>query len=154
MANRGQSQYIRIYSGATTYQRWQNYYVNQTVTWESQSWQYFPFLASGFVAGGANTASDVSIDLPATEAAISAFETALKQNYLCELRFYEFNSALSQATPQSGQLLIGTIVGEVTDISGSFESISIGLGSSLAPVGAQVPPRKFTDALVGAPIRI
>jgi len=154
MANRGQSQYLRIFNGATTIERWQNYYVNQTVTLSSASWSYFPFSASGLASGAPGTADDVTIELPATSAAVALFESAINNSYLCELKAYEFDSRLTQSAPQASQLLIVNYVGEVIGISGSFTSLAIKLGSSLAPVGAQVPPRKFTSRLIGAPIRI
>jgi hypothetical protein len=67
---------------------------------------------------------------------------------------YEFDSRLSQAVPQSGQLLIGTFIGEVVGIGGSFTELDVSIGSSLAPVGAQVPPRSFSSRLVGNPIKL
>jgi hypothetical protein len=154
MANRGQSQYLRVYSGATTYKRWQNYYVNQTVTWDSQSWAYYPFVTDGFIGGTTGTQTGSSIEVPATTEAVNLFSDALSNNWLCEVRFYEFPTALSQSQPQAGQLLIGNIVGEVIGVSGTFTLLTIELGSSLAPVGAQVPPRKFTNTLIGAPLRL
>lgn len=74
--------------------------------------------------------------------------------YLCELKVYEFDSRLSQTAPQVGQVLIVNFVGEVVAVDGSFTALTIQLGSSLAPVGAQVPPRKFGSKLIGAPIRL
>ena len=154
MSNRGQSQYLRIFNGATTYLRWQGYYVGQTVTWDSQSWVYYPFVANGLIGGSAGNDGSVSITVPATAEAILQFETALSANYLVEIKVYEFPTALTQSAPQASQLLIGAFVGEVTSISGTFTTLEIQLGSSLAPVGAQAPPRKFTNLLVGAPIRL
>lgn len=154
MSNRAQSQYLRIYSGATTYVRWQSYYVGQTVTWESNSWSYFPFIGNGLIGGSVGNDAGVSVSIPATAVAVSAFEAALNNNRLVELRVYEFDSRISQAAPPSGQSLIGSFVGEVISISGSFTTLEVSLGSSLAPIGAQAPPRKFTSQLIGAPIRL
>jgi hypothetical protein len=154
MSNRGQSQYLRIFDESSTYYRWQNYYVGQTVTWDTASWVYQSFVANGFIGGSAGTDVGVTVDVPATGTAVSAFESALNQNRLCELRLYEFDSSLGQAGPQSGQLLIGVYVGEIIGINGSFSQLTVSLGSSLAPVGAQVPPRKFTNAMIGAPLRL
>ncbi len=154
MSNRGQAQYLRIFDETTTYARWQGYYVNQTITWQNASWRYHPFTANGLIGGTAGTDVGVSIDVPATSTAVALFEAALGYNRLCELRMYEFDTRLSQAIPQSTQDLIGIYVGEVISISGSFASLTVGLGSSLAPVGAQVPPRKYTNILIGAPIRL
>jgi hypothetical protein len=154
MANRGQSQYLRLFSGATTYKRWQNYYVNQTVTWDSQQWAYYPFVTDGFIGGNTGTQIGSNIEVPATTEAVDLFTAALTNNWLCEVRFYEFPTQLSQNQPQSGQLLIGTLVGEVVNVKGTFTLLTIDLGSSLAPVGAQVPPRKYTNTLIGAPLRL
>jgi hypothetical protein len=42
----------------------------------------------------------------------------------------------------------------VVGVSGSFTSIEMELGSSLSPVGAQVPPRTFSTQLIGAPCKL
>ena len=136
MSNRGQSQYLRIYDNSQTYVRWQAYYINQTITLDSASWIYNPFNADGMMAGSP-AGSDVTITVPATTTAISVFKVALNNNRLCEIKMYEFDTRLSQAK-----------------ISGSFTELSINLSSALSPVGAQVPPRKFTTLLIGAPVRL
>jgi len=82
------------------------------------------------------------------------FTYALSLNWFCEVKLYEFNAQLSQAGPPSGQTLIASVVGEVTGISGSFTSITVTLGSGLAPIGSQVPPRQYTTALIGTPLKI
>lgn len=152
--SRGQSQFLRIFDDAGTYLRWQSYYVGQTVTLDSQSWSYHPFVANGLIGGTAGTDAGITIEVPATSAAVAAFQSALDLNRLCEINLYEFDSRLSQAAPQAAQLTIGTFVGEVISIGGSFSLFQIRLGSSLAPVGAQAPPRKFTTELIGAPLRL
>jgi hypothetical protein len=153
MSNRGQSQYLRIFDNSGTQLRWQNYYVGQTVTWQANSWTYHPFTVDGII-GGAGSGNDIAIELPATSSAVAAFTSALNNNRLCEVLIYEFDSRLTQAAPQATQSLIATFVGEVVKISGSFMAWTITVGSSLAPVGAQVPPRKFTNSLVGLPIKL
>jgi hypothetical protein len=154
MANRGQAQYLRFYSGATTYYRWQNYYIGQTVTWDSQSWTYQPFVANGMIGGTPGTDVGVSIDLPATELVVNLVDDAFAGSYLCEIKLYEFDTRLSNAAPPASQLLIGTYLGEVIGAKGGFSLLNVSLGSSLAPTGAQAPPRKFTSELIGAPIRL
>lgn len=154
MSNRGQAQYLRIFDGSTTYLRLQGYYVGQTVTLDSQQWSYFPFVANGLIGGTPGGDVEVTISVPATAAAVAAFEAALNQNRLVEVKIYEFDTRLTQAQPQAGQSLIGVFVGEVVGITGTFAALDIQLGSSLAPVGAQVPPRTFTSALIGAPLQL
>lgn len=152
--NRAQSQYLRIFNESTTFYRWQNYYVGQTITLDSVSWSYNPFDCNGLTSGTTGGDSLLSVTVPATNLAVTAFEQALNNNYLCEIKMYQFYSDLNQLAPQLSQILIGVFVGEVIGIGGSFIELEIKLGSSLSPVGAQVPPRKYTGALVGAPIRL
>jgi hypothetical protein len=151
---RGQSQYLRIFSGTTTYQRWQAYYVNTSVTWESASWSYQPFDADGITAGEVQSESSISVTLPATTNVMEVVLQALDEARLAELRLYEFDTLLGNSTPQAGQTLIASYLGEVVGVSGSFTSIQMELGSSLSPVGAQVPPRTFSTRLIGAPCKL
>jgi hypothetical protein len=154
MSNRAQAQYLRIYDSGSTYVRWQTYYVNQTVTLDAASWDYMPFSASGIVESGASGGKSVSITVPATNSVVEAFEAALANGRFCELKIYEFDSRLDQTEPQSGQNLIASYAAEVIEVSGSFTRLDVRLGSSLSPVGAQVPPRKFTSLLIGSPLRL
>jgi hypothetical protein len=151
---RAQSQYLRIFSGSTTYQRWQSYYVNTNVTWESASWSYQPFDADGITAGEVQSESSISIRLPATTNVIEVVLQALNEARLAELQFYEFDTILGNSTPQAGQTLIASYLGEVVGVKGGFTEIEMELGSSLAPVGAQVPPRAYSSRLVGAPCKL
>jgi hypothetical protein len=151
---RAQAQYLRIFSGSTTYQRWQSYYVNTSVTWESASWSYQPFDADGITAGEVQSESSISIRLPATTNVIEVVLQALDEARLAELQFYEFDTILGNSTPQAGQTLIASYLGEVVGVKGGFTEIEMELGSSLAPVGAQVPPRTYSSRLVGAPCKL
>jgi hypothetical protein len=154
MSNRAQSQYLRIFDATTTYVRWQTYYVNQTITLDGASWSYMPFSASGIIESGASGGKSVSITVPATNSVVQAFTLALSYGRFCELKIYEFDSRLDNTAPQAGQDLIASYTAEVVDVSGSFTRLDVELGSSLSPVGAQVPPRKFTTYQIGSPLRI
>ena len=151
---RAQAQYLRIFSGSTTYQRWQSYYVNTSVTYGGAVWAYQPFDADGITAGEVQSESSISIRLPATTNVVEVVLQALNESRLAELQFYEFDTLLGNSTPQAGQSLIASYLGEVVSVQGSFTSIEMELGSSLAPVGAQVPPRTYSTQLIGAPCKL
>ena len=131
MSNRAQAQYLRIYTGGTDKQLWQSYYVNSTISLSSKSWSYFPFTADGLMSSSASGANRVSVTCPATTTA-----------------------RLSNVAPNSNQSLIVNFLGVITDISGTFETLRVRIGSSISPVGASCPPRKFTTDLIGNPIRL
>ena len=151
---RGQSQYLRIFSGSTTYQRWQSYYVNTSVSYGSAVWAYQPFDADGITAGEVQSESSISVTLPATTNVMDVVLQALNEARLAELQVYEFDTILGNSTPQTGQTLIASYLGEVVGVSGGFTSIQMQLGSSLSPVGAQVPLRTFSTRLIGAPCKL
>lgn len=151
---RAQSLFLRIYSGNITYKRWQSYYVNSTVEWESQQWAYQPFEAEGMTAGSVQSESSISVTLPATTDIVESVVAALDNSRLAELRMYEFNPLLNNARPQVGQTLIASYSAEIVNVTAELTTITMELGNSLAPIGAQVPPRKFTIKLIGVPCRL
>ena len=67
---------------------------------------------------------------------------------------FEFDSRNENAAPTGVQTTIINFLGEVIGLGGTFTALTVDLGSSLAPIGSQAPPRKFTTFLVGAPIRL
>ena len=152
---RGQAQYLRIFDAtAGTLNRWQNYYINSTVTFDGVSWAFLGFDVDGFTAGQTGDEGGVSVTLPATAFIIDTVEDAIRNARLCELTMYEFDTLDGNDAPQDDQQLIASYIGEVVGAGGPFESVSLELGSSLSPVGAQVPPRKFTSRLIGVPVKL
>ena len=152
---RGQAQYLRIFDEAAgTLQRWQKYYLNATVTFDGASWSFLGFDVDGFTAGQTGDEGGVSVTLPATAFVVGVVEEALRNARLVELSMYEFDTLDGNDAPQDGQQLIASYVGEVVGAGGAFESLTLELGSSLSPVGSQVPPRKFTSRLIGVPVKL
>ena len=162
---RAQAQYLRIYDLAgTTYERWQNYYSGKTVTSQGQSWDYEPFLADGLVTGTRGDEAEITVSVAATTRVVRAFEESLNKGRLVDVSMYAFNPALGNEEPQPiitfslpgfvGQRLISQFTGQVVSASGGISNLSISLGSSLSPVGAQIPPRKFTTSIMGKGAKI
>lgn len=151
---RGQSQFLRLYSGSTTYARWQNYYTNSAVIYSGGTWSWVPFDADGYTEGQTGDEGGVAITLPATADVVAQVEQALRGAWLAELSVYEFDTLEGNDAPQTGQTLIASYLGEVVGAGGSFATVTLELGSSLSPIGAQVPPRTFTTRLVGVPCKL
>ena len=152
---RGQAQYLRIFDEAAgTLQRWQNYYLNSTVTYDGASWAFIGFDVDGFTAGQTGDEGGVSVSIPATAFIVDTVEDALRNARLVELQMFEFDTLDGNDAPQDGQQLIASYVGEVVGAGGAFELLTLELGSSLSPVGSQVPPRKFTSRLIGVPVKL
>jgi hypothetical protein len=149
--DRAPSQFLRIYDAAgITYQRWQNTYSNAIVTWDSASWVYVPFTASGVASGVTGDEGGITLTLPATGVVVQAVDLAHEQARLFEVRTYEFDPvADGVSSPPAGQTLISTFLGEITNASEKDFEFTLQLGSSLSPIGAQFPPRTLTNNLIG-----
>jgi hypothetical protein len=148
---RAQSQFLRIYDAAgITYQRWQNFYSNAIVTWDSASWVYVAFTASGVASGVTGDEGGITLTLPATGVVVQAVDLAMEQARLFEVKTYEFDPvADGVSAPPAGQALLSTFLGEITSASEAGFEFTLQLGSSLSPVGAQFPPRTMNNNLIG-----
>ena len=148
---RAQSQFLRIYDAAgITYQRWQNFYSNAIVSWDSASWVYVAFTASGVASGATGDEGGITLTLPATSVVVQAVDLAMEQARLFEVRTYEFDPvADGVSSPPAGQTLISTFLGEITSASETSFEFTLQMGSSLSPIGAQFPPRTLTNNLIG-----
>jgi len=149
-----QAHYLRTYDAVNTYQRWQSFYVNQTVTWDGASWEFQPFEINGITAGSSGDEASVTLTLPALPALLTAAFDAKNLQRLVELKIYTFDPSIDDATPQAGQQLLVTFIGQVVDASATLSRINLALGSALAPVGASIPPRTMTTRLIGKGCRL
>jgi len=152
---RAQSQYLRIHDTAgATFQRWQNFHAYRTVTWSSAQWLYQPFLASGLTAGQAGDESGVTVSIAATGLVVDAILQAIAQGQLVTLQIYQFDGSGSITDPPAGQELVAQFTGQVVGAGGTLTELQIELGSSLSPVGAQIPPRTYSTQLIGMGCRL
>lgn len=151
---RTQAQYLRVFDEDATYYRWQNHYPGETVSYDSQSWEYQGFEADAFTDGQTGDEGGVPLTLTGTAFVVNVISEAIRRALLVEVSIYEFDDVFGSDAPQSDQALIASCIGEVVGGSRTSEEVSVELGSSLAPVGSQVPPRKFTSRLVGVPCKL
>lgn len=147
--SRAQAQLFRLYEpSGVTRERWQSYW-GTTVAYDYQQWEYLPFDASGFVEGDSGASQSVSVSMPATGRIAISSERALAAGWLAELRIFQFDSTLAAGGPPAGMALIGQFNGQVIGASAKATQFTLQLGSALSPVGATVPPRKLTTAIMG-----
>ena len=151
---RAQAQFIRLFTpSGVTRELWQSYWSTQ-VLWDGQQWDYVAFVADGFVEGDSGTEQSISVKLPATPRAVVACERALAAGWLAELRIYQFDDFGAAAGPVPTQELIAEFNGQVLGAAATVTAFTLELGSALAPVGATVPPRTLTTALMGVGCRL
>ena len=148
---RALAQYLEITdpSGIARH-RWQNYYINSNVSYSGKIWIYQEFSADGLVDG---QQTSLNVTMPATLLVRTMLDSALSEGWLVEVFGYQFDMIESNTAPLTNQTLTGSFLGEVIRARGGLYELSMELGSSLSPVGAQFPPRKLTTQLVGTPCK-
>lgn len=148
---RASAQYLRIFTatGVTLY-RWQSFYAYRSVTWSGASWDYQQFSADGFTDGSSGDETSMSISAPVVPVVVAAFESAIREGHLIEVATYEFDDEIDDQAPQADQQLVSLITAQVVGGSAGVTRMQLQVGSALAPVGAQYPPRVFTSSIMGS----
>ena len=149
---RGQALFVQLQDAGqiTTMARWQTGWIEQTVTWEGHPWDYRQMDWSGITSGSGG--DQATIKLPRLPSVQSMMRQALAGPWIATMRVYQFDDAdLDASGPQTGQILVGSCIGQVIGASATATSITLKLGSALSPVGAQFPPVTATDSLIGVP---
>ena len=151
---KGQAQLLRFYTLAgTTQERWQSYW-SGTVTFGGQSWEEVQFDAPAVTDGDPGAERNITIVMAATGKVTQAIESALAAGWLAQLQMYDFDTATALTGPPSGMRLIAQFDGQAVSAKATATSFLLNLGTALAPVGATVPPRILTTALMGIGARL
>jgi hypothetical protein len=140
---------FRKSDSSTIVARYQSYWPGQTV----DGHEFYPFNSAAIVSNSTGGQQSLSVTFAVSPAITSLVEAGLADGYLVELSFYSFALQVGESVP-TVKTLFASYLGELINASQSEEAISIQIGSSLDPVEAQAPPRKFTTTLIGEPPKI
>lgn len=138
---------------------------------------FLPFDSGVIVTTNTGDNETLDLDLPAAAGAFKLVEHAMEAREIWRVTIIQFE-ALAHQSPLTWEkpngdpylqdgltvadggvidddlTLLSQFSGYVVDARNTGETLSLKLGSSLSPVGSQVPPRKFTTSRVGAPLRL
>jgi hypothetical protein len=142
MATAALAQFLRVFSGSTDQLKLQNYFIGQTV----DSYDFGAFETSGTIVSTGTEQTGLTLTFPYSKSRQDFADQAFANGWLVEMTMYQFNPD----TP-SAKTLIARMVGEVVSIESNLQVVALTVGSSLEPIGAQIPPRKYTTTLVGTP---
>jgi len=148
---RGQALFVQLQDAGqvTTMARWQSFWIDATVTWQGHPWSYQPMDWSGVTSGSGG--DQATLMLPRLPSIQSIMRQALAGPWIATLLVYQFDESLDAGSPQAGQVLIGSCIGQVVSASATATTLTLKLGSALSPIGAQFPPIIATDDLIGVP---
>lgn len=129
--------------------RYQSYWPGQTV----DSHTFYPFNTSAIVSNASGGQESLNVEFAVSDTILNTIETGLGAGYFVQLSFYQFTPTATGAPPTT-KTLFASFIGELINATLNETTISIQIGSSLNPVEAQAPPRKFTTTLIGQPPKI
>ena len=144
MSTTALAQFLEIKNGSTRIVAYQNYWPGQTVN----GYAHYPFRTGGIVADSSGGQSTFTIQLPATHEAVNLLENGLTNGHLARVQIYQFDPPTDNSFP-SVRELVAQYDGEIIRGTAGQTEVTLVLGSSLDPIGAQIPPRKYTSNLVG-----
>lgn len=151
---RAQATLLKITQGNATVACWQSYFNDRSINFDGLSWTYQKMEVDGLTDGSSGDEASVNVTLAADRATVVMVETALETGQSVELNSYQFDGTLALNAIPTTRELVASFVGQVIGASGTFESLTLEIGSALSPVGAQVPPRKASLQLVGVPCQL
>ena len=134
-------------------ERWQSYWAD-AVTYAGQQWQPVQFEVPGVVDGDPGSDRGISILMAASSRVVRVVEGALAAGWVAQLQMFEFDAAAGAAAPPASMTLLSQFDGQAVRAKASVTSISLELGTALAPVGATVPPRILSTRLMGVGARL
>lgn len=154
---------------------YQSYWVNSSV-WitdgtQEQLYSFLTFDSGVIVTTNTGDNQTLSVTLPATSAMFSLIEQCIRERTVWRVSIIEFEAMENQTPGTAGPVingkqtytrgalgseyqLLSRFYGEVINADSDTVNLNVSLGSSLSPVGSQVPPRKFSTLRVGAPLRL
>jgi hypothetical protein len=127
-----------------TITRWQNFFGEGTVTFNSQAYQLLPFIYQGAQKnkGGDNISSQLT--LPANALTLSWIQDAVNNNWLVEVQTYQLTESYAPS------LLLGHEYWIAIGLGYTTSAVELQLGNALDAIGAQAPNARITHERVGA----
>ena len=142
MSEQAIGQYLALTGTSTQY--FQNYWVNQNVTWQGKTYGFLPFAFSGATTTKSGDNQPASLGFPNNALARGWAETAIRERWLA--RCYVM---LIDPTNSNNPTVLVNYVAQIVAGSWSDTGIEIRMASVLDAVGADVPRKKLTKQLVG-----
>jgi hypothetical protein len=134
---------------STVVKRYQSYWPGETV----DDHAFYPFNSNAIVSNATGGQQSLTVDFAVSQEILDLIENGLTNSYFVELSFYRF-TATASTDSSTAKLVFASYIGELLSASQTETTVSIQIGSSLNPVEAQAPPRKFTTTLIGEPPKI
>ena len=136
---------LRITQGRNTEYRFQNFFINQQITHESDNYTFVPFGFSGVTVNRTGDGLEATVVFPNNEVSRAWGVNAINQNWVMEVDVLIIDDDAKDGPHNIVHSYTGQVVG------GQWDEVSLNLQLStvLDAVGTDVPRRSLTKELVG-----
>lgn len=137
--------YLTFTAGSNVVYRFQNFHIAQNATYAGQSYQFLPFGFSGVTISRSGDNTDASLIFPNNALSRPWATQALEQRWLATVFVMRLDPNNTSAAT-----LLHSYTGQVAQGAWDETSLNLQLNTVLDAVGADVPMRRLTRALVGS----
>ena len=140
-------------SGEFAYARWQSRWIEESVTWNNNTWKYQRMIVSGILSGN-TLGSQTQLNVPLTIQTDSLSKALEYPPGIIKIEEYHLNDSLPLSAPQVDQILVNQTLGNVTQVSKTTSEVQFTIGLALSPGGSSFVPRRATTRLIGLGITL
>lgn len=126
----------------------QNFFIGQSMTYDGNQYNFLPFGFSGVTINRTADGTDASLVFPNNNLSRSWADEAIKQRWLVRVDVVLVD--VTTATTVDVQGRVHQYFGQVSGGKWDQASLTLGVGTILDAVGADVPRRSLTQSLVGS----
>ena len=135
---------LKFYKGNVDHAFWQNFWVGESVN----GMQFVSFDVSEVMMNRSADEGGVTLTIPATNAHLQLIDTAIADEYLCQIQIVEMPADVG-AFDVNSSTLIAQFVGEVLAMQTDLTQIEVEIGTAMDAISGDIPGRKITTSLVG-----
>ena len=149
MAELAVGNFVKFTSGGSVKFRFQNFFIGETITNESEPYDFVPFGFSGVTINRTGDGTESSLLFPNSTENVGVLTRSFSQEAI-EGKWIAFVRVLIvDPDDKTSFSTLSNYYGQVTSGSWGDASISLTLSSVLDAVGGDVPQRKISQKIVG-----
>ncbi len=149
MAELAVGNFVKFTSGDATLFRFQNFFIGETITNESEPYDFVPFGFSGVTINKTGDGTEASLLLPNSTENVGVLTRSFSQDALAAGWIAYVRVLIVDPDDKTSFTTLSNYYGQVAAGSWDNATISLTLNSVLDAVGGDVPQRKINQGLVG-----
>ena len=149
MAELAVGNFVKFTSGDTTLFRFQNFFIGETITNESEPYYFVPFGFSGVTTNRTGDGTEASLVLPNSTENVGVLTRSFSQDAIAGRWLAYVRVLIVDPDDKTSFSTLSRYYGQVTNGAWDNASISLNLSSVLDAVGGEIPQRKLSQVLVG-----